>query len=118
MPSAALGLLLVAQSQLPLSAKLELPTGQVVQISADNQTFEGKAQRTVARGHAELRTEGAQLRADEISYQGTDQIAEAKGHVMLVLTAAGSYAAVADAVRVRIDQGQVSEVFVDSGLVM
>ncbi|MBF5041383.1 LPS assembly protein LptD [Aggregicoccus sp. 17bor-14] len=90
---------LLVSAQIPLSMQLELPTGDVAELSADELVVENGFQSLSARGHTVMRTGELLLRADELSYDQTQERAVARGNVMLVR---GLFAAVADEISVDI----------------
>jgi LPS-assembly protein len=59
--------LLVSAAQIPLSMELELPTGDVAELSADELVVEDGFQSLSARGHTVMRTREILLRADEVT---------------------------------------------------
>jgi len=103
---------LLVSAQLPLSTQLQLPSGEVVELSADYVLYEPEQKVLTARGHTVLRSGPMVLRADEVSYDQSKQIASAKGNVMFVRDL---MAAVADEVTVDI---QSFEANVKGGLFM
>lgn len=90
---------LLVSAQIPLSMELELPTGDVAELSADELVVEDGFQSLSARGHTVMRTGELLLRADEVSYDQKQERAVARGNVMLVR---GLFAAVADEISVDI----------------
>lgn len=90
---------LLCLGQIPLSTEAQLPTGEKVNISADQLLYDAAKQVVVVRGHTRLSTDKLVLRADEIVYDQAAEKATAKGNVMFV---SGLLAAVADEVNVDI----------------
>jgi LPS-assembly protein len=103
---------LLVSAQLPLSTQLQLPTGEIVELSADYVLYEPEQKVLTARGNTVLRSGPMVLRADEVSYDQSKQLASAKGNVMFVRDL---MAAVADEVTVDI---QSFEAHVKGGLFM
>ncbi|HEX8824413.1 MAG TPA: LPS assembly protein LptD [Archangium sp.] len=103
---------LLVSAQLPLSTQLQLPTGEVVELSADYVLYEPNQRVLTARGHTVLRSGEMVLRADEVSYDQSREIATAKGNIMFVR---GLMAAVADEVTVDV---RSKEANVKGGLFM
>lgn len=104
--------------QLPLATEIELPGGRRFELLADRLVYEHSKRTLSASGNAVLRVEGATLRADEILYDQRLQLATARGTVRLVTSVNGLYAALANAVAVRLEDGEVEEVFIDEGVVL
>ncbi|MFZ5471988.1 MAG: LPS-assembly protein LptD [Myxococcota bacterium] len=111
-----LALALYIAGQLPLATEVEPSDGRRIELAADQLVVEGKHAR--ARGNAVLRVQGAVVRANEILYDQTNEVASAKGNVRLVTTVNGLYAAVAEHVTVKVEDGIPVEVSVSGGLVM
>ena len=103
---------LLVSAQLPLSTQLQLPSGEVVELSADYVLYEPGQQVLTARGHTVLRSGEILLRADEVSYDQSKQVAVARGNVMFVRDL---MAAVADEVTVDV---QSFEAHIKGGLFM
>lgn len=100
----------------PGDAKVRSGSPSQVELSADRLISEGQHHRL--EGHAVLRSEGAVLRADEISYDEAAEEATARGNVMVAVTDRGLYAAVADALSLKLNEGQVTDLFLDHGLLL
>ena len=96
---------LLVSAQLPLSTPLRLPTGETVELSADDVLYEPGQRQLTARGHIVLRSGALQLRADALTYDQVRQVAEARGNVLFV---DGSLAAVADALTVDLPSFEVT----------
>lgn len=107
------------RSSLTLALLLSLSSlAEPVRLSADLLRYQPSRKLLQGRGNAELRTAEAGLWADELDYEEGAQLAQARGRVRLAIAQHGQYAAVAESIRVRLEQGEVVEVFVESGRLM
>lgn len=93
----ALALTVALLGQFPLSTRAELPTGEIVELAADQLLYEPSKQVLTAKGNTVLSTDRLTLRADEVIYDESAQRATARGNVMLV---SGTFAAVAEEITV------------------
>ncbi|MBI3180789.1 MAG: LPS assembly protein LptD [Myxococcales bacterium] len=89
-----------------------------LELSADRLIYEPGKQLLTAKGNAELTAEGVSLRAEEVIYDQASQLVTARGRVALAVAQGGTYAVVAESIRVRIEGAEVREIFVESGRVM
>ena len=104
--------LLLQQVPAPYATELELVTGERVELSADQLTYDREAKVITVRGHALLETERATLHADQIAYDEQAQRAVARGHVLLAM---GLMAAVADEIAIDV---RSLEATIEGGLFM
>ncbi|MHB8872345.1 MAG: LPS-assembly protein LptD [Myxococcaceae bacterium] len=97
-------------------ALLAAAPAQEVELTADKLVSDPTQH--VLIGHAVMRTDDAVLRADEIVYRRAEQLATARGHVTLAVSSGGLFGAVAEAVTLKLDGRQVTEVFVTNGRIL
>lgn len=84
-------------------------------VEAPVQRYDGEARLLTSSGGAVLRGEGLVMLADQVDYAIDLELATARGHVVLALSQGGSFGATGDIVRLRLEHGEVVEVFVEGG---
>ena len=100
----------------PDAGELEAPrrAGEI-SLVAEQVVHHEQAKLTVGEGHATLRTDDSALTADQIAYDGEKQVATGIGHVAVRLLRGGPVAAIAEVATLKLERGQVSEVFLQEG---
>lgn len=84
-------------------------------LTAERVLHDGASGLTTAEGDARFTAPGAAIDADRVTWSQSDGVVTAVGHVVARLTQGGLFAVTADVVTLRLEAGEVSELYLLDG---